>query len=131
MSIARFMRERSFKVKKFKQQSLTIPGLAVTPEQVIELCKTGQAVRVHQSGSYDDDPNLERISPFQRGFEMVDLAPSPREAREELDRLSMQIRKQKNVYASSPEAAQSAEPAGSALGGGATASPQEAGEKKV
>lgn len=131
MSVARFMRERSFKVKKFKQQSLTIPGLAVTPEQVIELCKSGQPVRVHQSGSYDDDPSLERISPFQRGFEMVDLAPSPREARVELDRLSKQLSERKNVYGSAPAAARSAEPAGSALGGGATASPQEAGEKKV
>lgn len=131
MSIARYMRERPFKVKEFKQSSLTIPGLAVTPEEVIDLCRNGQPVRVHRSGSFDDNPSLDTISPFQRGFELVDLAPSPGEARAELDRLSMHLSERKNVYGSAPAAARSAEPAGFALGGEATASPQEAGEKKV
>ena len=127
MPVARFMKERPFKVKTFTQTSLTIPGLGTTPEQVIEACRNGQAVRVHQSGSYDDDPSLDRISPFQRGFEITDMAGSPGELRAHLSALEEDIRKERL----SRQSAQSAEPGGSAFVGEATANPEEPGEKKV
>lgn len=115
--IARYMRERPYKVKRFHQESLTIPGLGTSPEDVIQACKMGQPVRVHQSGSFDDDPSLDRISPFQRGFEITDMASSPQELNQQLSSMKERLRsEQKRTVTQPAQSAAGAAPAGTALG---------------
>lgn len=115
--IARYMRARPYKVKTFRQASLTIPGLGTSPEDVIQACKMGQPVRVHQSGSYDDDPSLDHISPFQRGFEITDMASSPQELDSQLRSMKERLRSEQKRSVTQPaQSAAGAAPAGTALG---------------
>lgn len=90
---ARYMTPRPSPFKVFKETSLTIPGLAVTPDMVIKACRNGEPVRTHSSGSYEPDASLDHISPFQRGFELTDMASSPSEMKEYLSSLERDIRK--------------------------------------